>query len=504
MSLLVITQGQHAGRRVPLLRFPVTLGRDSSNSVALPQDEEVSRFHACIKRRERIYVVEDLDSRNGTFLNGDRVINAVLRNGDRILIGATEIVFHTAEPQIRIATELLQFDLVLAPEAGLKGPIEVDPNAEPIRDQFAPQRLPAVEVGSPSDIAIRELRAIVDFHGNILLAHTLEEAAANLLKYLAKMFPAVSRAAMFAWIPQSRQLVPIGARHFKRKQPFLISQRALEDTLARRHGVWLPAGMPNVTQSGRNRIILPVCHLDVPVAVVHIEVDNPRFQWVPAALDAFRILCDRCAPILQTMLLRKEIDAWTLGVIEVMIATVEAKDTYTRGHSERVSRYCMAIADELKLTRDLKQLLLASAICHDIGKVGIPDAILKKASLLSAEEYEEMKMHPVIGAEIISHMPNAHRFLSGVKYHHEKWDGTGYPEGLAGEDIPFFGRIVGVADVFDAMVSGRSYSGFMDEREAVERLANEKDLFDPTILRAFVRAFEHGTLSLKTDTQNRE
>jgi len=189
-----------------------------------------------------------------------------------------------------------------------------------------------------------------------------------------------------------------------------------------------------------------------------------------------------------------------VGMIETIIATIEAKDTYTHGHSERVSRYSMAIAEEMKLSRELKRLLLVSALCHDVGKIGIPDAILKKASMLSAEEYEEMKLHPTIGANIIEHMPNAKRFISGVKHHHEKWDGTGYPDGLVGEDIPFFGRIVAVADVFDAMVSGRAYSGFMDQSEAIQRIMDEEDLFDPEILKACVRAHENGSLTLKTNT----
>lgn len=207
---------------------------------------------------------------------------------------------------------------------------------------------------------------------------------------------------------------------------------------------------------------------------------------------------------MEAMLLRKELDSWLFGVMDTMMSTIEAKDTYTRGHSERVSSYAMAIADEMKLHKDVKRLLMISALCHDIGKIGIPDSILKKASLLSSEEYQEMKLHPTIGSNIISHLPNAQKIISGVKYHHEKWDGTGYPEGLAGEDIPFFGRIVALADVFDAMVSGRSYSGFMDQDDAVERLMNEGDLFDPEVLKAFVRACEKGSISLKTSTQSHD
>ena len=102
----------------------------------------------------------------------------------------------------------------------------------------------------------------------------------------------------------------------------------------------------------------------------------------------------------------------------------------------------------------------------------------------------------------MAHLPNAKRFLSGVKYHHEKWDGSGYPDGLVGEDIPFFGRIIAVADVFDAMISGRSYSGFLEAGDAVDKLGTEKDLFDPDILKAFTSAWEAGTLTQKTSTKN--
>jgi HD-GYP domain-containing protein (c-di-GMP phosphodiesterase class II) len=202
------------------------------------------------------------------------------------------------------------------------------------------------------------------------------------------------------------------------------------------------------------------------------------------------------------MILRREMDNWMLGMVDTIISTIEANDTYTRGHSERVSKYSMAVADELKLNRETKRLLMISSLVHDVGKIGIPDNILKKAALLTAEEYEEMKLHPSIGADIVSHIPDAHRFLSGVKHHHEKWDGSGYPDGLVGEEIPFFARIVAIADVFDAMVSGRSYSGFIDQSDAIERLADEKDIFDPEVTKAFIRAYESGSITLKTSTQN--
>ena len=500
MSLLIVERGQGAGRRITLTEFPVTIGRDPSNTVVL-DDDEISRFHVRIKKRGRLHICEDLESRNGTFINGDRILNSIVQSGDKILVGQTEFQFVTAESDIHLAGELLQFDMVIADDLGLRGPIDVG-TGEP-KSKFTPVRLNQLSVVNQLTDDPKAIKEIFDLHSNIMVVDNLEEASRTLLKSIGKLVPSATRAALFVWATSNRQLIPVATRHYKRKkEPFLISQRSLEDVLTRKQGVLLQADSPQATQDGRHRVILPMLHNGEPICILHIESDNPRQPFAPKEMEFAQALISRCAATFETMLLRRELDAWMVGMIETMIATIEAKDTYTHGHSERVSRYSMAIADELKLNRETKRLLLISSLCHDMGKIGIPDAILKKASILSAEEYQEMKLHPTIGADIVSHMPNAHRFISGVKHHHEKWDGTGYPDGLAGEEIPFFGRIVAIADVFDAMVSGRAYSGFMDQNDAVERIVKEGDLFDPEILKACVRAHENGSLTLKTSTAN--
>jgi HD-GYP domain-containing protein (c-di-GMP phosphodiesterase class II) len=498
MTLLIIERGPNAGQRITLAQFPVTVGRDPTNTIVI-DDEEVSRYHLRIKQRGRLFIAEDLESKNGTFVNGDRILNSIVQNGDKILVGSIEFQFVTSVSDIQLATEILNFDMVLSDDLGIKGPIEVGKHDDDRR--FAPLRINAQSVVNQHTDDLRSIKEVYDLSGNILVIEDLEEGARTLLKGLGKLMPSASRAAVFVWHSAGRQLIPCATRQYKRKkEQFLLSQRSLEDALTRKQGVLLPADSPQATQSGRTRLVLPMIHNDEPICVLHIESDDPRHPFTAKEIELVQALISRCAPSFETMLLRREIDGWMVGMIETMVAMIEAKDTYTHGHSERVSRYSMAIADELKLNREVKRLLLVSALCHDVGKVGIPDAILKKASMLSSEEYEEMKLHPTIGAEIIRHMPNAHRFISGVKHHHEKWDGTGYPDGLAGEDIPFFGRIVALADVFDAMVSGRAYSGFMDQGDAMTRIVEEAELFDPEILKAVVRAHDSGALTLKTST----
>jgi HD-GYP domain-containing protein (c-di-GMP phosphodiesterase class II) len=503
MTQLIIERGPNKGQRIEIKVFPATLGRDAANSIVI-NDDESSRFHLRIKKRGRLYIIEDLESKNGTYLNGDKILNSIVKNGDKILIGSTELVFATSAPDIQLATEILNFNMFVAEELGLPGPIIIG-GGKVSESGHTPIRLNPLTAGNKVTADPIDAKTILDHHGNILVIDDIEEAANCILKSIGQIAPSTSRAALFIWVEANRQLLPIAARQFSKKsKPFILSQRSLEDALARQQGILLQSdSVQTAKDSPTNRIVLPMVQNGQTICVLHLESDSLQPVFPVKELDLLQALIKCCAASFDSLLLRREIDSWMVGMVETVIATIEAKDTYTVGHSERVCRYSMAIAEELKLNRELKKLLMVSSLCHDIGKIGIPDSILKKASLLSADEYDEMKLHPSIGADIMSHMPNASRFISGVKYHHEKWDGTGYPDGLVGEDIPFFGRIVAVADVFDAMVSGRSYSGFVDESNAVEKICAEQDLFDPEIIKSLVRAWDSGALTQRTSTQSR-
>lgn len=505
VALLIIERGINIGTRIQLKDFPVLIGRDPSNTICI-DDQEASRFHLKIKKRGNLYILEDLESKNGTYLNGDQVLNSVIKSEDKILIGSTELRFVASTPKIHVVTnEYFEFDKNLGNELGINGPISLT-NQDLINHTFTPKRLDPVNIFDSKISDSKSSKKIFDIHSNILVIDDLEEAAKTLLKSINQLSAGVSRGAIFTWNEQKRQLFPISSSKFENTQEsFLLSQRSIHDCISRKKGVILTPDTPNVTQStSRTRIIMPMIQHSEVLCVVHLESDSNLFQFTEYDIKMIQSLLNRVAPNFDSLLLRREQDKWMLGMVETMIATIEAKDTYTVGHSERVCEYSMAIANELKLNREVKRLLMISSLCHDIGKIGIPDSILKKAARLSPDEYDEMKLHPTIGADIISNLPNAHRFISGVKYHHEKWDGTGYPEGLAGEEIPFFGRIIAVADVFDAMISGRSYSGFINESEAVEKLASEEDIFDPEIVKALVKSYENGLLTKKTSTQSQD
>lgn len=173
--------------------------------------------------------------------------------------------------------------------------------------------------------------------------------------------------------------------------------------------------------------------------------------------------------------------------IQTLRYTVEAKDSYTRGHSDRVSEYSVLIGKYMGLQEEDLNTLRIGGLFHDIGKIGVPDSILLKTDKLTDDEYSEIKNHPTIGAHILSTATIFKNLIPIVKHHHEKYDGTGYPGKLKGEEIPFFARIAAVADTFDAMTSKRSYRDPLPLDVVIAEFERCKGTqFDPKIADVFL------------------
>ncbi len=183
--------------------------------------------------------------------------------------------------------------------------------------------------------------------------------------------------------------------------------------------------------------------------------------------------------------------------IQMLAGAVDEKDPYTRGHSDRVTRYSVLIATELELRPEEIEKIRISAQLHDVGKIGIEDRILKKPGALTPEEFEIMKTHTTKGAAILRPVEMLRDMLPGIELHHESLDGRGYPFGLKGDQIPLMPRIVMVADTFDAMTTNRPYQAAMDP-EYVIRIINSlaTTKFDPTVVKAMTRVFESGKLRI--------
>ncbi|MBN20177.1 MAG: phosphohydrolase [Bdellovibrionaceae bacterium] len=178
--------------------------------------------------------------------------------------------------------------------------------------------------------------------------------------------------------------------------------------------------------------------------------------------------------------------------VEALAEAIEKKDRYTGGHTKRVVYYSMCIAKYLPLSEEQRERIRLGAILHDVGKIGIEDKILKKAAPLDPYEWPIMKEHPEHGYEIMKRVKGLKDVLGGMRYHHERWDGKGYPSGLQGEEIPLVARIIAVADTYDAMVSTRPYRKGLPPQVAYDEiLKNSGTQFCPSVVEAFLQAFEN-------------
>jgi len=177
----------------------------------------------------------------------------------------------------------------------------------------------------------------------------------------------------------------------------------------------------------------------------------------------------------------------TFDIFDGLINTIDQKDRYTRRHSEHMTGFALQMAQAAGCSAETYNVMRIAGLLHDVGKIGIPDSILRKPGKLTADEYEVMKSHVTLSALIIHGLPHMHDILDAVANHHERWDGSGYPLGLAGEQIPFLGRIMAIADAYSAMTLDRPYRAAMSVEAALDQIRSGMgSQFDPTLAEMFL------------------
>lgn len=494
VTLVVVDQdGKRSSYRAPGL--PLTIGRGNDNHLVL-NDAKVSRTHLRVDYRDDCIVIEDLSSKNGTYVDGKMILpgNPVVATG-KVILGSTKIKFiaHNAN-DTHVPEEQEEVDAI--PRIGITA------TELPTRQKTAG----FVDVNNIEVSNDKALKFTIE-----PLTSTTTRIISPLIyeKYLAvSRESSIGRACatlsreVLGFLPEIKKINYLFCKSSGgRSENF--SQIVAESEFAQAYLVAnSDAGAILVKNVGELAVVhKAIMAIKNELLVLDIDIDR---RLTPQQLDnlvQLQSLVNLCAPAFESLLLREGLEQVFTGMLETLVATVEAKDTYTYGHSERVCRYATVIADELELDSEQKKNLIISALCHDIGKVAIPDMILKKPTLLSVDEFEEMKSHPTIGADLLANIPRVEKFIGGIKHHHERWDGTGYPDGLKGENIPLFARIIALVDCYDAMTSGRTYSSFISGEEAADRLIHSNtELYDPEIVKIFARVCEQGRISKEYDT----
>ncbi len=229
------------------------------------------------------------------------------------------------------------------------------------------------------------------------------------------------------------------------------------------------------------------------VMTTTLQEMEDRIKGIEAGADDYltkpiikRELMARVRSLLRVKHLNDQLER-TEGVISSLALAVEARDPYTEGHCERMSDFSFRLAREIGLPEEEQGVIKSAGILHDIGKIGVPDAILLKPGPLTTEEFAIMKEHPVTGERICRPLRTARLLLPMIRHHHERMDGLGYPDGLRGEEIPIGARIITVADVYDALTSTRPYRPEIPRKKAIQMLREEAGRqLDPLLVEAFI------------------
>lgn len=239
----------------------------------------------------------------------------------------------------------------------------------------------------------------------------------------------------------------------------------------------------------RSLLVVP---LTVEETVIGAVVANDKLdgtEYFTTEIKLISSIATECAVSIKKALLYDEVSNMLFGITEAFAFAIDAKHPYTYGHSKRVSELSVNIARETGLPAEELAWIRLAGLLHDIGKIGTPEVILDKNGKLDSEEFERVRQHPVVGSKMVVHIQRMREISQWICHHHEKWDGTGYPAGLKGEEIPLESRIIGTADYFDALTSDRAYRKAYRKEEALKVMGESVGShFDPAVFECFKRA----------------
>jgi HD-GYP domain-containing protein (c-di-GMP phosphodiesterase class II) len=470
------------------------IGRHEGAEVRL-DDASVSRRHAEVRPTERGWRVRDLGSTNGTYLNGTRLGKGAwpLKVRDLLEVGEFTLVVEALEERSGGA---------------LPGGLRVEATAQASWDEalealaFDSRRCPR-----PGEQLLALLRAGHHLghspNEDELLRAVLEDAVA----VLDAQRGAIALADGAAGALRLRAVTTGGRREEAPARPCYSHSLAER---CYRHGESILchsaaddpelAAAQSIAQGAMDSVLCVL--LRTPrrrLGILHLDRSPRQERFTLNDLHlADALAASVSAGIESAQLLRQQRDLF-LNTITLLAQAVELRDEYTGGHTARVTAYALLLARQLRLSAEETELIRLGTPLHDIGKIGIDDAILRKPDRLTPQEYEAMKLHTVKGDEILATLPDLAAVRPIVRSHHERWDGRGYPDGLAGEAIPRLARVVAVADAFDAMTSDRPYRKGMPTAAAFDEVEKQSGKqFDPLCAAAFLALREPISREMRT------
>jgi len=467
------------------------IGRDSTCDIAI-SDPKSSRIHAEIVHKGNTYVFSDIKSRNGSFINNEQVTQQVLVSGDQIKIGDTTIKVVAEDLSATIEWQKLD------PLATTRMPL--DRFDSQIREMVTgpestskKQPIIATERQAQTEKLINNLETLYKVGRTINSFQSVEELLDQIADTVLGVFDDVQRVSILLKENNGKDLAP---RAEIPPQPREISwsvvNEAVEEEVAILandvvHDKRFDASESIIAMNLGSVMCVPLINKGTVLGVMYVDNREKPGIFDEDDLALLSALASQAAAVDNSRLYENIQQAYHEAILALM-NTVEAKDEYTRGHSQRLGRNALGIAREMGLSEEESKRIQTAAELHDIGKIGVRDLIFGKENSLSTMEFDLMKDHVLKGENIIK--PIEYLRFAGpiIRHHHERYDGGEYPDGLKGDGIPLGPRIIGVADAFDAMTTKRPYNEPMPFEEVLEEFESLKgQQFDPDVVDALGR-----------------
>jgi HD-GYP domain-containing protein (c-di-GMP phosphodiesterase class II) len=506
-----VRSGKEVGRTVAVSTGQsISLGRLKGCDVVV-DDEAASRRHCTITGREEICVVADLQSANGTFVNEKRIATVELQKGDKIRIGSTVIELtdvaanasQARPPAGGISNSTTSLSLVEQRSNTL-----VQRSVDPTKLEFLSQVYKRKDEAHLLESAQKYLTTLHKVSDILSRASSVEALFDSIVQAILEVSGG-DRAAILMRNKETNtvDMVTVRTKDGKASGEVKVSRSVVNDVLEKGISSFTDDAMADdryvggesiVRQRIRSVMCAPMRTTEEILGVLYVDSQMAR-EFSEAELELLAAVGNQAGIALHRAKLMQEVEKLFFDVMKAIASIIDAKDGYTHKHSERVSAFGVRLAQHLGFDSDSRAVVELSGLLHDVGKIGVPDAILNKPGKLTDAEFKEMRLHPLHGARILSNIQSQKvvSILPGVKYHHERWDGKGYPEGLKGEEIPLLGRVLGVADFLDALTSDRSYRKGLPLEEALQMVKDlEGQAFDPVVVKAAVELHEKGELAL--------
>jgi HD-GYP domain-containing protein (c-di-GMP phosphodiesterase class II) len=503
----VVRSGKEVGRTVQVATGQsISLGRLKGCDLVV-DDEAASRRHCTITGRESACVVADLQSANGTFVNEKRIATIELQRGDKIRIGSTVIELldtATQQPQVKAPPgSSTSLSIVESRSNTL-----VQRSVDPTRLEFLSQVYKRKDEAHLLESAQKYLTTLHKVSDILSRASSVEALFDSIVQAILE----VSGGDRGAILMRNKEtgtvdMVAVRTKDGKASGEVKLSRTVVNDVLEQGISAFTDDALADeryvggesiVRQRIRSVMCAPMRTTDEILGVLYVDSQMAR-EFSEAELELLAAVGNQAGIALHRAKLMQEVEKLFFDVMKAIASIIDAKDGYTHKHSERVSAFGVRLARHLGFDADARAVVELSGLLHDVGKIGVPDAILNKPGKLTDAEFKEMRLHPIHGARILSNIQSEKvvSLLPGVKYHHERWDGKGYPDGLKGEEIPLLGRVLGVADFLDALTSDRSYRKGLSLEEAVQMVKDlEGQAFDPVVVKAAVELHAKGELAL--------